>query len=194
MTEDDARQVLGVPPSASAEELRSRYRQLLRDSHPDRSLDPNAHQTTQKIIQAFRLLVAATDSPHLSIPRRPGPTAAPDPQPAERIYASLLDEETIAVEGSKQEAFAGLVAIGHDLGDVTYLDRNNELLEILLRTVNNDTLSLVITLQGRSNGTTEAFLTVEPLDVGVKDLPTIEGLSTLIAHHLNYRRNFPAAL
>ncbi len=104
----------------------------------------------------------------------------------QRRFAELLDDETIVVDAPSAEAFRVLVGAGHEIGVVTYVDRQAELLEVLLTTTAGDSISLVITLQGRSNGTTEALLTLEALNVNVRkhDLPSLRAVASLIAHNL----------
>jgi hypothetical protein len=184
---DRARQMLGVTASSSMAEIRTEYRTRLRQIHPDQNSSESAADETKELIAAFRMVT--------EFQGQPSPAVASDDVVVEELlapvdFAALVDDDTIAIASTGIEAFAALVAVGHEIGDVTYLDRQNELLEILLRTATNDTLSLVATLQGRANGTTEAFLTLEPLDVGVTELPTIRGVALLVVHHLNYRHAF----
>jgi hypothetical protein len=213
-----AREVLGVSEQSTMAEVRSTYRARLRKVHPDQNSSISAAEETKELIAAFRVVSEVHSQPHFGFdvaaaPAAPGPEArngtevrngasgGGDAGDSENTgdtndsldvnaFASLVDDDTVAIESTGTEAFAALVAVGHEIGDVTYIDRQNELLEILLRTVTNDTLSLVATLQGRANGTTEAFLTLEPLDVGVTELPTIRGVALLVIHHLNYRHAF----
>ncbi len=73
--------------------------------------------------------------------------------------------------------------MGYALGSITYLDREGELIEVLLRTKLGDTLSLVISFQGR-NDWVEAFLTTEVLDTAKHELPTTAQIAELYAHQL----------
>jgi DnaJ domain len=185
----EARQTLGVTASSSIDEIRTAYRARLRQVHPDQNTRSSATAETKQLIAAFRL---ATDVQGWAEPEpvSPEPVVSSQSTDEPAAFAAVIDDDTVAIAATGTEAFAALVAVGHEIGDVTYIDRQNELLEILLRTVTNDTLSLVATLQGRANGTTEAFLTLEPLDVGVTELPTIRGVALLVAHHLNYQHAF----
>jgi hypothetical protein len=49
-------QILGVPDSASAQEIRAVYRRLAFSFHPDRNSSPEAQEIFQKIIEAFSVL------------------------------------------------------------------------------------------------------------------------------------------
>ncbi len=61
------------------------------------------------------------------------------------------------------EAFARLLDACHQIGDVTYVDRSCAILEALVRVEGEGVCSLVITLQGRADGT-DAFCTLEALE------------------------------
>lgn len=193
-----ARQILRVEAFDTYETVRASYRRRLHESHPDRNPGPRAVDDTKRVIEAYRCLreqFAEADVPgvepgHQSEHEVRGHDFPEGTDSVDITYAELVDDDTIAIAATDAEAFRDLVGVGHAIGDVTYIDRQNALLEVLLRTVANETLSLVVTLQGRSNGTTEAFLTMEPLDVGVTELPTIHGVASLVVHHLNYRHAF----
>jgi curved DNA-binding protein CbpA len=49
-------QILGIPDSAGAQEIRAVYRRLAFEYHPDRNSDPGAQEYFQKIIEAFSVL------------------------------------------------------------------------------------------------------------------------------------------
>lgn len=188
---ESARHTLGVRASDDYVIVRASYRRRLYESHPDRNPDPKAVDDTKRVIEAFRCLRDQFGDVDDCESQAPGPEVSDTVrEPVAMPYAVLVDDDTIAIASPDSEAFADLVGVGHAIGDVTYLDRQNALLEVLLRTVSNNVVSLVVTLQGRANGTTEAFLTMEPLDVGVTELPTIRGVASLVVHHLNYRHAF----
>jgi hypothetical protein len=198
---EEAQQLLGVHSSHSYADIRSTFRRRLSEAHPDRNPSPSAVDETKRLIAAFQCLRARFGEGELDQTPINGVNGVNDVNDVNDVamhvaprepYAVLVDDDTIAIASPDEEAFADLIGVGHAIGDVTYLDRQNALLEVLLRTVANDTLSLVVTLQGRANGTTEAFLSMEPLDVGVTELPTIHGVALLVAHHLNYRHAFAA--
>ncbi len=81
--------------------------------------------------------------------------------PASR--AEVLDGDTVHLPAPPDEAFARLVEAGHQIGDVTYVDRSCAILEVLVRVEGEGVCSLVITLQGRAHGT-EAFCTLEAIE------------------------------
>src|ERR1700754_4580016 len=52
----DYYEVLGVPRGASTEEIRSAYRRLARENHPDVSKDPDASARFSEISEAYEVL------------------------------------------------------------------------------------------------------------------------------------------
>ena len=56
MTKRDYYEVLGVPRSASADELKSAYRNLARKYHPDVSDEPEAEEKFKEINEAYAIL------------------------------------------------------------------------------------------------------------------------------------------
>jgi hypothetical protein len=61
------------------------------------------------------------------------------------------------------EAFVRLLDACHRIGDVTYVDRSCAIFETLVQVDGEGTCSLVITLQGRADGT-DAFCTLEAIE------------------------------
>lgn len=56
MSVPDYYSVLGMPPGASQEELKKRYRILMAKYHPDRNSDPGAEERTKSINEAYGVL------------------------------------------------------------------------------------------------------------------------------------------
>ena len=56
MTKRDYYEVLGVPRSASADELKSAFRNLARKYHPDVSDEPEAEEKFKEINEAYAIL------------------------------------------------------------------------------------------------------------------------------------------
>ena len=189
MDSAEARSVLGVIPTASAEELRSAYRQRLFAVHPDHS--GHSGDGVRTVISAYRTLTS-----QLVIAPEPVPVEAP--APANDLHADdlrgddlhahevwLIGPDTIALAMPADDAYLRLLEVAHRIGDVTYVDRSCALMEALLRTKDGTTLSLVISLQGRAMGHSEAFLTIEPVDLVRGPLPNVADLTQLVASHLH---------
>ena len=75
---------------------------------------------------------------------------------------AVVGGDTLLLAAPPPEAFALLLEAGHQVGEVTYVDRNCSIFEVVLRQ-DGETCSLVVTIQGRAHGT-EAFLTLEAIE------------------------------
>lgn len=53
---EDYYAILGVPPTASEEQIKQAYRRLIKVWHPDVCTKPNAHEQSVKIIEAHKIL------------------------------------------------------------------------------------------------------------------------------------------
>ena len=177
----NAQQLLGVVADADAAQIRGAFRRRIRQLHPDVSGDNDA-AATRELLTAYRVaLSAAVDhgdeqSDEMAVDR--------GDEQSDSVW--LVDTDTIALACSHDEVFARLLDVCSTLGAITYLDRQGELFEVLLRTTLGDTLSLVVSFQGRS-GWVEAFLTTEVLDIARHELPTIGQLTELVLHQLRLR-------
>ncbi len=165
MNATHARRVLGVAADASWDDVRRAYRDHIRAHHPDRAGDESAGRAAQ-IIEAYRTLDQARQTP-------PGPPAPPGPPPAPVFREAVpeggapavarLDADTLALAAPAGESFRWLMEAAHDIGEITYLDRSGPILEVLCQFEGEPATSLMITTQGRANGT-EAFCTTESIE------------------------------
>jgi hypothetical protein len=135
-----AARVLGIDLAATPDEVRDAYRRQLLAHHPDVG---GTNEEAVAITAAYRILSGVR--PHPLVP-------PPPPAPVQ------VEGETLALEVPADEAYLLLLDAAHRVGDVTYIDRDAGLLEFVV-----DIASVVLSLQGRGNGTTEVFCTVEPL-------------------------------
>jgi hypothetical protein len=171
--EDAARALLGIGRSAGPAEARVAYRRLIRDAHPDRNATDGARAAA--LNEAYAVLVrrrrtrSSTSVPaeptapaDNTSPADPGVPAEPA-APAEPVPAEVLDGDTIHIAAPADEAFALLVEACHRIGHVSYLDRSCAILEAMVRVPDQGTCSLLITLQGRADGT-DAFCTLEAVE------------------------------
>lgn len=102
-------------------------------------------------------------------PERPGPPPIP---------VRLLSDSSISVAAPAEETFTLLLDTAHDLGEISYLDRFAGIVEVIVEFIEAPTSSLLFSLQGRADGTTEVFCTVEPLSGG--DAPPTEAVTRLV--------------
>ncbi|MCU1352368.1 MAG: DnaJ-like protein [Acidimicrobiales bacterium] len=165
----EAARVLGVAPDLSWPEVQRSFRALIRARHPDHAGDA-ATADAALIIQAFAVLDADHRHAPSSAPdpataaatrqRRAGPPAGP---PLEPTTIVRLDDDTLAFGAPADEVLGLLIEAAHDIGEVSYLDRSVPILEAICQFVGAPATSLVVTLQGRSDGT-EAFCTTESIE------------------------------
>ncbi len=172
-----ARELLDVSLHSTVDEVRSAFRVRIRTTHPDVSASQvDATDATRQVLVAYRICLDGC--------RRDDVPAVPEPTGDGRAW--LVDGDTIALACSHEEAFARVLDVGSALGAITYLDRQGDLIEVLLRTKLGDTVSLVVSFQGRADWV-EAFLTTEVLDVARHELPTTSQLTELMVFELQRR-------
>jgi hypothetical protein len=159
-----ARAVLGVGPGATADELRAAYRDRLRAAHPDLQ---GRDAGTAEVVAAYRLL------------REPDAEPAPAEEPP---VAVVVDGDTVTADLPAGDLFALLLEAGHALGEVSYVDAQAGLLEVVVEVEGHGACSVLLTLQGRAAGHTEAWCTVEPLAGG--PAPPAETVAALLADGL----------
>jgi hypothetical protein len=158
--EAEARAVLGVAAGATPAEVRSAYRALLLRHHPDHAAEDDAAARTRQLTEAHAALRAAPSSP-----------------PAEPPPEVTVDGATLSLVLPPDEAFLVLLDAAADLGEVTYVDPEVGLLDVHVAFEGGGTASLVVSLQGRATGTTDAFCTVADLGTGpVADAPALAAL------------------
>lgn len=163
MDRAEAAGLLGVDVDAPPDQVRSAFRRLIRERHPDRAGERSTGHSAL-LIEAHRTL----RSPAPRAPSAP-PPAGPRPRPAAGPPVDArVEGDALLVRADPATVVARLVDAGHALGEVTYLDRSAGLLEVLLLVQEPDddrpaACSLVASLQGRLDAV-EVFCTVERLD------------------------------
>jgi hypothetical protein len=164
-----ARSTLGLGPAPSWTEVRVAYRAQIAAAHPDRvggdparaALVTEAYATLERAHREGRL-----HHPPISPVAPPPPTATIHHPPARAPLEEppeVLDGDTVHLAAPPDEAFAHLLDACHRIGDVTYVDRSCAIFETLVQVEGEGTCSLVITLQGRADGT-DAFCTLEAIE------------------------------
>lgn len=163
----EARTVLGVTATDGWEVVRRAYRARIRAAHPD-THGVGATPQAIRLNEAYAVLSRAKRAGGAVTGPPGGATATPPPRPAPPrpspppVGVSIEGSDTLLLAAPPDEAFALLLDAGHRVGDVSYVDRSCAIFEVVVRQ-NDETCSLVVTLQGRSHGT-EAFLTLEALE------------------------------
>ena len=172
--------LLGLGPGADLDEVRSAYRRLVVAVPPAVSAAADATARTVELTEAYALLRHGPATPTEPVgagPRTPSDPGAVWDGPA--VEVTLVDVDTVAVGAPADTTLLLLVEAAHELGDVVYLDPSSGLLEVLVEFVEAPTCSLLLTLQGRANGTTEVFCTVETL--AGEEPPPVEAVTRLVA-------------
>jgi hypothetical protein len=157
----EARVVLGVHPGDGWDVVRASYRRRIRAAHPD-THGVGATATAARLNEAYAVLSRAKRA---GVPTATpgGPAPQPPPAPAPPVVGvAVVGGDTLLLAAPPPEAFMLLLEAGHQVGEVTYVDRSCSIFEVVLRQ-DGETCSLVVTIQGRAHGT-EAFLTLEAIE------------------------------
>jgi hypothetical protein len=161
-----ARSTLGLGPAPTWTEVRVAYRAQIAAAHPDRA-GGDAHRAAL-VTEAYAVLERAHLDGHLQVR---APTDRPPAAPTVHRHRSppldeppeVLDGDTVHLQAPPDEAFVRVLEACHRIGDVTYVDRSCAILETLVRVEGEGTCSLVVTFQGRADGT-DAFCTLEAIE------------------------------
>ncbi|MGH9236274.1 MAG: J domain-containing protein [Acidimicrobiales bacterium] len=158
----EARAVLGVGDGDGWDLVRLAYRRRIRAAHPDVH-GAGATPVAARLNEAYAVLSrakrtgAATPAPTpATTPPAPAPPAPPP------VGVRVVGGDTLLLAAPPDEAFALLLEAGHRVGNVSYVDRACAIFEVVVRQ-DDETCSLVVTLQGRAHGT-EAVLTLEAME------------------------------
>lgn len=162
-------QVLGVAVGDSEKEVKTLFRALMREHHPDLSesrtgkapdsIDPSL------LTEAYSVVLASIQaSPERLVPRS-GQLAislAASASPAHPLV-SEQDGDTVWIEAPPDEAFQCLLDAASTLGGIGHVDRNLGLLEVIVRFEGGPSCSVLMTLQGRAHGT-DVFCEMESIE------------------------------
>ncbi len=168
----EAARVLDVEPQAPWDDVRRAYRLAIGIHHPDR-MGATGDQQAVRIIEAFRVLQRARLDPRFAPPLPPPPPPSPNATkdtyrrppgpPVGGLALTRIDDDTLRIDAPADEAFRWLIEGAHELGNITYLDRSGPIFEVLCRFVDAPATSLLVTLQGRADGT-DALCSAESIE------------------------------
>jgi len=198
MRVSEARAILGVGADDDHLAVRSAYRHLLLQTHPDVSGRADAAARTMRLTAAYTTLVDpagevvdAGDAPApgaRSTQTGPPRSAQSDETPSQDepdrdpILVALDDANTIAVGAPPGETLMLIIDAAHHLGEITYLDPSAGLVEVVVEFIEAPTSSILMTLQGRATGVTDVFVAVEPLSGG--ESPPSDAVTRLMVRTL----------
>ena len=175
--------MLRVASGAAPEVVRAAYRELIRDRHPDRAGE-RATGDAARINEAYAVLRETVGPPVVD-------EVAPSPFRSDAGTKSviadtvtLLDDDTVAFSFPAEEVFHLLVDVAHEVGDVTYVDPEAGLLEVLVQFEGEPLCSIVLSLQGRADRV-EAFCSIEALDGS--EAPPVADVVSLLVENLRAR-------
>jgi hypothetical protein len=163
----EARSMLGLGPAPAWDDVRAAYRGHISAAHPDRAGGDTA--LAARLNGAYAVLVRARREGTLhdqAPPSAPSPASTASTGHGEAEPAGppeVLDGDTVHLHLPPDEAFYVLLEAAHRIGDVTYVDRSCAIFEALVAVQGEGVCSLVVTLQGRSDGT-DAFCTLEAIE------------------------------
>jgi hypothetical protein len=180
VTRDEAAALLGVPADASPEDIRSAFRRLVRQRHPDIT-GPGGTAPTHDLIAAYRILqiVDATPPAETIPPRRRSPARPASSAPLRGV---LLHDNTLHVPVEPGHAFEVLMEAAHGLGEVAYVDRSAGLLETIVAFDGYSVCSVLCTVDRRRRGWTDVAVEVESLTGG--PAPPADAVAGLVAERL----------
>ncbi|MDP8987884.1 MAG: DnaJ domain-containing protein [Actinomycetota bacterium] len=182
----EARAVLAVGRTAGTEEIRRAFRRQLRRTHPDVARDvADAGRRTARLVQAYATL------------RRPpgAPSAPAPPPPAGRLPAITVAGDSLRWAVPAGEAFRLLVEVADSIGDITYVDVDAGLLDMVVVLGDGTACSLMATVAARPGPArppdTEVLFALEPLGAGARPpaQPVVAAVASRLARAAPHQSN-----
>ena len=168
----EALAALQLGPGATWNEIRARYRRLLRAHHPDLTSDPGAVDRTARLTAAYAVLQKATDGGRRPLP---APRATPEPRaprraaPAEPKRRTPADRTAgpgtagaVVGRRSPEEVFRRLRAAASAVGNLSGVDPETLTLQILVEAPGAPPAQLLAEVYRREEDTAIMF-TLESL-------------------------------
>ena len=169
MNRERALRTLGLDAGARADDINRAYRTLIRQAHPDAGGNT---AVAARITEAYHWLQRAGTQP----PPPPKPPRSTPPPPV-----TIDDSMTLLLPPG--DVFARLVEAGHQLGEVSYIDRDAGIVQVTFTADNGVVCQLAATVvSGDSNtarGDARVEFTLDPLASG--KAPPIERVVNRLA-------------
>ncbi len=154
-----ARRLLGVSEDADPDEIRAAYRRLIRAHHPDGGRGPaDVARRTRRTAELTEAYATLRDDPRDAVVVASAAGGV--------LYAPTVrrDAAVLQVALPPPEALGVLFEVAHELGEVSYLDRTDGVLEVIVTHGPGLVSSLLILTEPDGTGTRAEFGT-EPLGV-----------------------------
>jgi curved DNA-binding protein CbpA len=157
MSVADACAVLGVAPDAAWTEIRAAYRSGMRRTHPDLATAAGATARAARLNAAFAVLADVTD-------RGRRPVRLEQPAPQRRL--PRRPEPTPTLEVPAGDVFVRVLEAAYDIGDVSYIDPEAGLIQLLLGDGGPASSQLLIVIDESVSPATASF-TLDSMDADV---------------------------
>lgn len=170
MNRERALRTLGLDVGARADDINRAYRTLIRQAHPDAG---GSTAVAARITEAYHWLQRAGAQPAKS--SKPAPPTKPQPPATDKTDDSM----TLLLPPG--DVFIRLVEAGHQLGEVSYIDRDAGIVQVTFTADNEVVCQLAATVvssgSATSRGDARVEFTLDPLASG--QAPPI---SRVVAH------------
>jgi hypothetical protein len=155
-----AHEVLGVGPTTPWTEVRTAYLRLVRRHHPDAARDVAEAGVrtvfTAQVTEAYAVLGRARSD-------EPAPARAPTTGPGPNGPKGASETRSVVLDAEQADAYFALLEVFHVVGVVSYVDRQQSVLETIVTPVPGQATSLLALLEPAPGHRTMVMLGVEPL-------------------------------
>lgn len=156
MNRERALRTLGLEKGARPDDINRAYRALIRQAHPDAG---GSTAVAARITEAYHWLQRAGAQP-------PPPPKPPQPDPP----APITTDDNMTLLLPPGDVFLRLVEAGHQLGEVSYVDRDAGIVQVTFTADNGVVCQLAATVvsggTAASRGDARVEFTLDPLASG----------------------------
>ncbi len=168
MNRERALRTLGLEKDAQTADINRAYRALIRHAHPDAG---GSTAAAARITEAYHWL-QRTGS------QSPPPSKPPQPDPP----APVATDDSMTLLLPPGDVFIRLVEAGHQLGEVSYIDRDAGIVQVTFTADNGVVCQLAATVVAAPSGVFRVEFTLDPLASG--QAPPIERVVNRLAQNM----------